>query len=211
MATVRRESKSKTRQRLLAATLQILDEDGEGALTTTRVASVAGLAQPTFYVHFANLDDLLRSVVEEVLTARGAETVEARRRSRETRSRKDLRETFRIPMQQAIDNPRWFRLMVRHRLDDETSPMGKWSRQVLAVLRKSLVHDLRAAGFASRSARDRRLVEMVADGIIALTNEMILGLLDGRYRDLEETIDVLLAFSMGYLALLPAPTDWTAE
>jgi TetR/AcrR family transcriptional regulator, fatty acid biosynthesis regulator len=211
VATVRRESKSKTRRRLLAATLQILDEDGEGALTTTRVANIAGLAQPTFYVHFANLDDLLRSVVQEVLMVWGADTIEARRRSRETPSREHFRETFRVPMQQAIDNPRWFRLMVRHRLDDETSPMGKWSRQVIAVLRESLVHDLRAVGFASRTARDRRLVEMVADGIMALTNEMILGLLDGRYRDLEETIDVLVAFSMGYQALLPAPTVGTED
>lgn len=76
-------------------------------------------------------------------------------------------------------------------------------------LRDQLVADLAAAGFDDRTPADRRRLQMIADGIMGMTAELVLGHLDGRYRNLEEMIDVLLAFSDGYLALSSgvAPVD----
>ena len=45
-----------TRHRLLRAATELLAEQGYERLTTGRVAERAGVAQPTFYVHFSDLD-----------------------------------------------------------------------------------------------------------------------------------------------------------
>lgn len=71
-------------------------------------------------------------------------------------------------------------------------------------LRDQLVADLAAAGFDDRTPAERRRLQMIADGIMGMTAELAVGHLDGRYTDVEEMIDVLEAFSAGYLALHPA-------
>jgi AcrR family transcriptional regulator len=38
---------------------------GYGGLSTGAVARAAGVAQPTFYVHFRDMDDLLRTIGTE--------------------------------------------------------------------------------------------------------------------------------------------------
>ena len=59
----RHVAKAVTRRRLLDAALEILDQDGLAAMTTIRVTRLAGLSQSSFYVHFADMDDLLHNLV----------------------------------------------------------------------------------------------------------------------------------------------------
>ncbi len=49
----------RSRQRLVEATLDLIQGEGIPALTTARIAGKAGLAQSSFYQHFKNLDDCL--------------------------------------------------------------------------------------------------------------------------------------------------------
>ena len=81
-ALSRRESTRRTRARLLEAALAILDEQGEKGLTTTAVTRRAGLAQSGFYVHFADMGELLRELVAEVWTERRHASSVARRAAR---------------------------------------------------------------------------------------------------------------------------------
>lgn len=69
--TSRREAKAQTQQRLIDAMLEILHESGPLALTTGRIAERAGLAQPTFYVHFPDLD----RAIEMAADAAGARLI----------------------------------------------------------------------------------------------------------------------------------------
>ncbi len=55
----RRVNKERTRRRLLDGVIKVVYRHGRGALTTGRVAQVAGVAQPTFYVHFSSMDEAL--------------------------------------------------------------------------------------------------------------------------------------------------------
>jgi TetR/AcrR family transcriptional regulator, fatty acid biosynthesis regulator len=197
----RKEGKAVTRARLLEAALAILDDEGEGALTTIEVTRRAGIAQSSFYVHFADMDDLLRALVDELVRDRRRSTRAARSASRAApRDVEALRATFRVPMQHSIAHPRFFRLLVKSRND--RSPLGAWSRSEAEDSRCALVEDLVAAGFPNRTAEDQRRAAMVADVIIAMTERLTLGHLEGRYPDLEEAINVLLAFSRGYFPLL---------
>lgn len=200
----REETKAASRQRLIEACLDLIETEGPAGLTTGRIAQRAGLAQPTFYVHFAGIDDLLDTILTEILETWGADTVEARHLSREQPGQDQFRETFRVPMQALAAHPRALRVVLANR-HDPTSPIGRWSAEVWAQHRRDLITDLRNGGFPAATSSDRRQVEMVADGIMALTAEMVLGHVDGRYPDLDEIIDVLVAFSIGYLRLL-APT-----
>jgi AcrR family transcriptional regulator len=202
VAGSREQAKRDTRDRLLAAGLRLLDESGETALTTTAVTRLAGIAQSSFYVHFDDTADLVRALVEQLSEERLRVTRAAREASRAApRDLEHFRRTFRVPMEHSVAHPRLFRLLVRSRTD-RTTPLGAWSRRVLEESRSALVADLVASGMPSRTAVEQRRVEMVADGLIALTETLTLGHLEGRYPDLEEAVDVLVAFSRGYAPLL---------
>ncbi len=62
----RQINKERTRHRLLQAVLRTIQRYGHGTLTTGRVAELAGVAQPTFYVHFRSMDQALEQVAEWV-------------------------------------------------------------------------------------------------------------------------------------------------
>lgn len=62
----RQTNKERTRRRLVQAILKTIHRHGHSALTTGRVAQLAGVAQPTFYVHFRSMDQALEEVAESV-------------------------------------------------------------------------------------------------------------------------------------------------
>ena len=59
--------KRRTRHRLTQALLVTIQRHGFRSLTTGRVASRAGFAQPTFYVHFRNMDEALEQLASSVV------------------------------------------------------------------------------------------------------------------------------------------------
>lgn len=206
----RTASKAATRQRLLDAALEILDEEGDAGLTTVNVTRRAGIAQSSFYVHFSDMDDLLRQLIEEVWRDRGRSSRAARQRYRSQRERDRARDTFRVPLVEQLAHPDIFRLVLRSRLDP-SSPLGEWTRSVLEANRSGLEADLAEQGVPHTTAAEKRKLAMIADGLIALTDALALGHLEGRYPDLEEVVDVLLLFSAGYASLTPAARRRRAE
>ena len=201
-ALTRKASKARTRSRLLAAALRILDEEGETALTTTNVTAQAGIAQSSFYAHFADMQELLHYLIEDLSHQRLLNTRAARGEWQSAPA--DLqraRETFRTPIAHSIAHPRVLRLLIRSRTD-RTTPLGDWSRRIFEENRTALVEDLIRGGMVIRSEADRRRAEMVADGIIAISESLMLGHLEGRYPDIEEIIDTLMMFSHGYFPLI---------
>ncbi|MBG0829814.1 TetR family transcriptional regulator [Planomonospora sp. ID67723] len=199
----RSEAKDLTRRRLIRAAFAILDEEGEAGLTTVKVAKAAGIAQSSFYVHFKDRQDLLRALGDQAGERLRATMREARRRAREAPDDSERhRDTFRIPLEAICGHPELFRIGLRAR-HDPSSPLQGFAVETSAAYRAHLAADLAAMGFPTGTERDRRRLEMVADGITALTNAMAVGHIEGRYPDLEEVVDVLVAFSKGYLRLLP--------
>src|SRR5215471_15984365 len=114
MASIRRltrkEAKEVTRQRLLTAALQILNERGETDVSASTVARAAGIAQPSFYEHFRNKNELFRALGDELFTVLRGALREARRQGLEApTSEEAMREQFRRPLQMIAANPAWFR------------------------------------------------------------------------------------------------------
>lgn len=198
MTVSRSEAKDLTRRRLLAAALRIIDAHGEAGLSTGRVAREAGIAQATFYVHFRNMDELLRTLGEQAGSQLDAAQREVRRTSREAPDDLEkLRATFRVPLERMLAHPELFRLFRRMRL----APSPRAAEPVVKRVsrnRAHLIDDLVIAGFPYDTERQRMRVEMIADGLIALTETMAVGHLEGRYTDLEQSVDVLVTFLRGH-------------
>jgi AcrR family transcriptional regulator len=193
----RREAKDLTRRRLLASALRILDSEGEAGLSTGNVCRNAGIAQSTFYVHFRNMQDLLEDLGEESARRTAPVVREARRRSSAApHSAERLREAFRVPLEMMCGHPEFFRLSVRARFD-RASPLGDAARRRAVATRAHMVEDLIAAGLTGGTPAQNARLEMVADGVAALTEAMAVGHLEGRYPDLEECVDMLVTFFAG--------------
>ncbi|MGW0804828.1 TetR family transcriptional regulator [Nonomuraea sp. NPDC002799] len=198
----RSQAKDLTRRRLIRAALAILDEEGEAGLSTVKVAKAAGIAQSSFYVHFKDMQELLRVLAEEGGERLRGSMREARRRAREAPD--DLerhRDTFRIPLEAICRHPEFLRIQLRAR-HDPSSSLRDFATETAAAYREHHAADLAALGYTADNEHDRRRLEMIADGINAATDALAIGHLEGRYPDLEEAADILVALSRGALRLL---------
>ncbi|GGS96870.1 TetR family transcriptional regulator [Nonomuraea spiralis] len=207
----RSEAKDLTRRRLIRAALSILDEEGEAGLTTGKVAKAAGIAQSSFYVHFKDMPELLRVLGEEGGDRLRGAMREARRRAREAPD--DLerhRDAFRIPLEAICRHPELLRIQLRAR-HDPSSSLRDFAARTAAIYREHHAADLAALGYTADDERDRRRLEMIAEGIDAATNALAMGHLEGRYPDLEECADVLVALSRGALRLLRHDSGGTPQ
>lgn len=189
----RQIAKEQTRGRLLDAALEILDGEGETALTTTKVTQLAGVKQPTFYVHFADMDDLLLNLLQRLYAERLSLTRETHETVRQDTTGSATRELFRMTVEAIVAHPAVLRLVVRSRLDP-TSPLGDFTRAQLERTLDNLTASLAAAGLPFDTPAEQRRLHMQAEGLVALVENLALSHLEGRY-DLEEVLDVLVEFS----------------
>jgi AcrR family transcriptional regulator len=202
----RAEGQRITRRRLLEAAARVLRESGHGGLNVSAVAREAGVAQPTFYVHFADKEDLLRTLAYEKVEAIRRPLKEARAQIVLGRGIEAVRETFRLPLATFLEQPELFRLLVQEAYQPG-SPFGEQARKLRRELEADLVEDLIALGAPAQTAGQRARLEMMAEGMVSLTETLGLGYLEGRYKDLDAVIDVLTQFSIGALSALGLATS----
>lgn len=190
--TSRREAKAQTRQRLLDAMLAILHESGPLALTTGRIAERAGLAQPTFYVHFPDLDRAMELAADEA----GARLIRILTTQRaivdgETQPGGRLRLAFRAALEGFEADRQTTELFLRHRRDT-ASPFATRFRSVLSAGRAQLVELLVKGGVASP--------EVVAALILGMVTASVEGIFDGRLPDRALVVDGLVVATRALLA-----------
>lgn len=192
--TSRREAKAKTKQRLLDAMLAILHESGPLALTTGRIAERAGLAQPTFYVHFPDLDRAMEMAADEagarliriLTTQRAAFDGDA---TRVPGGR--LRLAFRSALEGFTSDRQTTELFLRHRRDT-ASPFATRFRAVLATGRDQLVEMMTKGGVAAP--------DLAASLVLGMVTTTVEGLLDGRIRDRDLAVDRLVVATRALIA-----------
>lgn len=199
-ALTREESKLITRHRLLDSALHLLAENGYGALTASAVAREAGIAQPTFYVHFKDKNELLKTLAAEKIGALRESLREARRRVSEGAGVEAIRDTFRLPLKTLTENPELFRIYVQE-FSQPASPFGEQARRLYEELRRDLAEDLAGFGVPVSTPAERQRAEMMAEAMIAQTQALGMGYIDGRYTDLEEMVEVLTRFAVGALMM----------
>lgn len=200
--TSRREAKAQTQQRLIDAMLEILHESGPLALTTGRIAERAGLAQPTFYVHFPDLD----RAIEMAADAAGARLIAILASQRAVLDAEEgsagggrLRRAFRAALDGFAADRLITELFLRHRRDT-ASPFANRFRSVLGTGRDQL-RDLLVAA-------DVRSADVAAALILGMVIATVEGMLDGRITDLDAAVDRLVVSTRALIA--PAETHGKA-
>lgn len=94
------------RSALLAQARALLDEDGPAALSLREIARRAGVAAPSVYHHFANLDAISVALAEE-----GFAELVARLEAAPTNAKGQLGEVGLAYVRFAMENPGLYRLM----------------------------------------------------------------------------------------------------
>jgi len=192
-----------TRERLIRAAVAIATEDGLGSVTTVSVCRRIGLAQSSYYTHFASRDELLLALGERSAATTRRATREARLRFGEHRDQEHLRATVRAPLELIRAHPELFRLGLSMRREPESTSLGAHARAMADANRDELADDLMAmAGQDDPDLRQR--YEMVADCIAAMVSTLGEGHVDGRYPDIEEVVDLLAI----YVAGSPRLVEW---
>jgi AcrR family transcriptional regulator len=191
--TTRKEAKERTRQRLIEAIVKLLHAEGPTSLTTQRIAAHAGIAQPTFYVHFRDLDaalDVAADTLGEALLGR-------MRAAEPAKDDRDPREAMRASARAFIDplmaDRRLAEIFLRHRRDG-TSPFGKRFKKVLAASRERIELQLDARGIPDAPLHAALIVGMAVAAVE--------GLLDKRFADRDACVDALVHHTMAALAPL---------
>ena len=193
----RKEAKRLTRERLLEAARGILLSDGEEALSASAVARAAGVANATFYEHFASKQELLSTLAEELFTRLRHELRGPRWEAIQAPSNQEkLRRQFRVPLEVLAADPKLFRLSLRVR-HQSRSALREVSLRLASGTKRDLVQELIDRGYPASTSVQRRRLEMIADIHIAAVEALALGHVSGRYPDLEEIVDMLVLVTRG--------------
>jgi len=142
MSGTRQASKIRTRNRLVRSAIRLLHRSGVTSLTTGKIASEAGVAQPTFYVHFEDMKALLNEVASQISATIITRMQPVRETVMSEPSRRTVREACEMSVRALVEDPRFADLYLRHRRDVDT-PLGKrfgeLTKMARAVLREELL------------------------------------------------------------------------
>ncbi len=182
----RKASTELTRRRLIDGAIEILRRDGVAAATTGRIASAAGLKQPSFYVHFEDRDQVFEAAAIEI----GRRVIGILKRQLTaidgTHPRRSIRATYAAMTAAFLSEPELTRIFLRHRIDDGTV-LGRTFRRLLDEGRGELVESVARYGVVLPRDTAEAYVELLVAAVLGLLE----GLLDGRLRDQEAAVDAI--------------------
>jgi AcrR family transcriptional regulator len=201
----RRGKQGETRARLIQVAIELVRTEGLGALTTSRITRAAGIAQPGFYAHFRNVEEVLQTAVMQVIEEMRLKVSAMRRRSferfREPEGLASIdatRAVYQDVIEAFLSEPAFAELLLRYHRD--TSPLGQTMRRVMDRIRADVTEDMwrnvEAAGFGEEH---RPFVSLWTDQILALYFAGAEALLDGRYADKSLVLDSLARSSFAIM------------
>ncbi|WP_228806570.1 TetR family transcriptional regulator [Nocardia cyriacigeorgica] len=187
--------KERTRRALLDGTLALAADRGFAALSLREIARSAGIVPTAFYRHFASLDDLGATLVDEGVKA-------LRLALRQLRRRPDaqLSETVRFVFDQVADKRELFGFLTRERRGGSAALRQAIAMEMQLIVRELVVDFSRISALDSWSSDD---LELAADLIVSTVADGIADYVAAAPRDQQSTIDRtvyqvrLIALGMG--------------
>ena len=176
----REEGKLITRRRLSNRPRGCSPRAASPGPRASAVARAAGVAQPTFYVHFRDMDDLLKTIGEEKIGALRTALRAARERVRRGRGRRGDPRDVHAAAPHPGRGAGIFRVYLQQ-FHAPASPLGEQARRLREELRRDLTEDLAGLGMPAGTPTEREQLEMIAEAMIAQTEALGLAYLDGRY------------------------------
>jgi len=180
----RQINKERTRRRLLQAILKTIHRYGHGTLTTGRVAQLAGLAQPTFYVHFRSMDQALEQVAEWVASELGPD-FEPVMSPESDRAAQVLEEAVSKCTGSLVEEPKVAEVFLSNRRDQTTALGRRWT-----VLTGGLRARMRQMVVQVRPDTTPADAALHADMLVSIIFGLAEAHLDGRVDDLDRATAV---------------------
>ena len=198
----RQDAKAVTRRRLIDGALALARSEGLTALTTGRIAAQAGLAQSSFYVHFADRASCWREMGDVV----GHQILDRIRNAQvqlfASLNRSDLQSANRAfhaaVFNALLDDPELIEVFLKLRRET-TTPAGEGLHELERSARDRVIADMGKIGLDRAFGDD---LGVFLDGVFGLIFGLTEGLLDGRNPDRERAIDMVA--KMTYPALAEA-------
>jgi AcrR family transcriptional regulator len=204
----REESRERNYERLVDATIRLVNRIGVGALTTREIASLADLSQSAFYLYFRSIDEALVAAADKVSAHIRLVTRQARLAAADGRSRELIRASYAAAVNAYLDEPGFVSLFVRHRRDVSTA-LGRRLSKLENEMRSELVADYVAMGITEAVIPQ---VELFAQLTIASVLAVVEGILDRRFKNLDRTLDALTEACIGTMLGMAAKhvkkDDW---
>lgn len=197
----RQEAKLVTRHRLLQAAMSILLDKGREGLTTGAVTKVVGVAQPTFYVHFPDMEALLEELATDIVDKLRQTLREARQ---PMRGAVDVvaasREAFRLSIRACVKHADLLRIFLAEQYRPD-STLGACAQSLLSEMRDELVADVSELPFTAGLKPPQ--MALIAEGIVSLILQFGLALAEKRQTDEEAIVDLLSHATIALVMSMP--------
>lgn len=197
----REEAKAKTRQKIMEATFSTIVEEGIAGFSINKVAKRAGIAQPSFYVHFENTDELFDAVTDFALL-RYIEPMQETLKTVLQDVQPDqvegvLNHLFLLAFDVIKDQKDLVRMVWAER-EQTKSPFSKYLRQVDEYLIQSWSEVFIGIGLIAETERGGVRFRMFMDGCLALLERYVTRWLDGDYSDEKVLVTALTQYVLNY-------------
>lgn len=195
------ELKAQTRARILEAAIETLIEEGYAGFSMNKVAKRAGIAQPSFYGHFENMDQLFEALAENVLdrfikplqlSLEGVVQNLAPNEARDMVYRLFVVGFDIIRSQQSLCQ------MVWSERDQPNSPLGRYLRRFYRDNKHSWGVVLINIGLANDTPPGKIHLNLFMDGVFALFEAYAVFWMGGRYPDVSYPANALTDYVMFY-------------
>ncbi|HET8707450.1 MAG TPA: TetR/AcrR family transcriptional regulator, partial [Pseudomonadales bacterium] len=197
----RNELKAQTRARIIDATIEALIEEGHAGLSMNKIAKRAGIAQPSFYVHFENLDQLFEAVAATLADRyirplqHSLESVMHTLKPEETRGL--IERMFGVGFD-IVRQQKALYLTLWTERDQPKSALGQHIRNFYHDCKDGWTNVLLNVGLVENSEPGRLKLRLFMDGVFALFECYTMEWIAGRYTDEQPLIQSLTDYVMHY-------------
>lgn len=204
----RAEKKERTRQALLDTTMALVDERSFGGLSLREVARGAGIVPTAFYRHFASMEDLGVTLVEDSMRVLRRALREGRRDLAARQAMPTAKNSIAILLEHVRNNESQFRFLIRERHGGVVEVRRAIDME-LRLFAKELAIDLsRQADLVSWSPED---LELAAELIVTIMMTAVADLLDGDYRGAAAEREIVARTERQLVMVFLGMGQWRSE
>lgn len=197
----RTELKAQTRARILDAAINTLIDEGYAGFSMNKIAKRAGIAQPSFYVHFENMDQLFEAMAESVAERfirplqRSLESMVLTLKPDEIRGM--IYRLFVVGFEIIRDQQALCQMVWAER-DQPKSPLGAHLARFYRDNKESWGNVLINIGLVGSGDTEIIRLRLFMDGVFALFECYAIQWMAGRYADVAQPADALTDYVLFY-------------
>lgn len=189
----RKALKEETRHRILVAATEIFAEQGLESFTMNKISKAAGISQPSFYVHFESVVELLKTIIKTHRENYAEPLSRAMNDLAEKVGEKDLYDIMHNFMRLEFDNALKYPAAFCLGASQNTLNYSELQEVLNAEQEVNKEDYLKffkivAANSGLRISDDK--IRMGVDSVMAANETLMMGCIKGRYKSKKDAVDL---------------------